>query len=305
MAAKPSKTSWQDWLLFGHFWIALAAAGLAWTTAFLSHGKGQLSYLYLLILLGTLALYSWHRIFSFARKGAQTQRARYRLVANYPQLSRSLAVLASLSSLLLLFLLEEVPSPLVLSIGLIIGLGYVVPLGKNHNGLLRRSYFKPLVVAGGWTLITAYLPLHYAGELPTGFNLYLVLIERFLFSLTVALCFDWRDRKVDRQQGIKTLAQQPLSWSKTAAYISLGGAIACCLMLIKGEYWGLYAATMLFSYPIGFALIYFLGRWQSDYSFAWLYNGLLALPPFFIWCIIWIPWFKEFALSLIYMIRLL
>ena len=305
MEAKPRKTSWNDWLLFGHFWIAIAAAGLAWTTSFLSFGQGRLTLLYLLVLTGTLALYSWHRIISHRRRDTPTDAPRYQLVAKYPRLSWGLAIMASLTSLILLFSLPSITSLLVLSIGAVIGIGYILPVGRRRSGLLRRSYLKPMVVAAGWTIITAYFPLVHNGSTPAGLTLGLILGERFLFTLAVAICFDWRDREIDRKQGIKTLAQYALNWSKYAAQLALLGALICSILLIHQQHWGTYAAALLFSYPLGFALVSYLGKFKGDYSFAWLYNGLLTLPPLFIWCIIWIPWFREFALSLVYMIRLL
>lgn len=300
MARQERTTSWIDWFLFGHFWIALSAAGLAWTTAFLTTGQGQLEAWHALVFSATLALYNWHRIFSFSRKGAKQDAPRYILVLFYPVLCRIIAAAASITAFILA-ITQDTPWAIV-GFGLFLAVGYVLPANKAGSGWLRKNYFKPIVVATGWSVITAALPLYYCGNLAIDWTTLLILIERFSFTLCVAICFDWRDREIDQQQGIKTLAQRPLYWSKSSAAAAVSSSVIATSLLIYLGKWNTYSGALIFSYILAFILVNKLNQFKGDYKFAWLYNGLLATPPAFIWLLIISPWARSKIQSIIHLL---
>lgn len=81
---------------------------------------------------------------------------------------------------------------------------YTMPLGIFR--LKDIPYIKTFIVAGVWTVVTAWLPV-YRPETALGWPLGVHLFTRFLFMSAITLPFDYRDRERDRTAGIKTLPQ--------------------------------------------------------------------------------------------------
>jgi hypothetical protein len=81
---------------------------------------------------------------------------------------------------------------------------YSFPIAK-WQGLRELPGIKILLVAGVWTLITAWLPISNATELDFNLKAY-VLIDRFVFIFCLGILFDNRDRLFDKAS-MKTIPQ--------------------------------------------------------------------------------------------------
>jgi 4-hydroxybenzoate polyprenyltransferase len=82
---------------------------------------------------------------------------------------------------------------------------YTMPLGILR--LKDIPYLKTFVVAGVWTVVTAWLPV-WRPETVIDVSFGVHLLTRFLFMSAITLPFDYRDRDRDLAAGIKTLPQR-------------------------------------------------------------------------------------------------
>ncbi len=82
---------------------------------------------------------------------------------------------------------------------------YTVPVGVFR--LKDIPYLKTFIVAGVWTVVTAWLPI-WRPDTPIDLAFGMHLFTRFLFMSAITLPFDYRDRDRDRAAGIKTLPQR-------------------------------------------------------------------------------------------------
>ncbi len=111
----------------------------------------------------------------------------------------------------------------------LLSIWYTVPLGVLR--LKDIPYLKTFVVAGVWTVVTAWLPIWRPDTvLDVSFGVH--LLTRFLFMSAITLPFDYRDRDRDRAAGIKTLPQR-LGTKGTKA-MSIGMLV--CFVALHGVY---------------------------------------------------------------------
>lgn len=102
---------------------------------------------------------------------------------------------------------------------------YSFPIYKG-KGLRHIPGIKIFLVAGVWTLITAWLPIQLAVQLDDTTKTYL-LADRFCFILLLCIPFDIRDLKFD-EATMKTIPQ--VIGARTALYLSMALALALAFL---------------------------------------------------------------------------
>ena len=111
----------------------------------------------------------------------------------------------------------------------VLSLWYTVPVGVFR--LKDIPYLKTFIVAGVWTVVTAWLPI-WRPETTIGVQFAIHLFTRFLFMSAITLPFDYRDRERDHAAGIKTLPQR-LGTTGTKA---LSMALLALFVVLHGVY---------------------------------------------------------------------
>ena len=96
-----------------------------------------------------------------------------------------------------------------ISIELYINLLYSLPFvikHKNINAIKKIPFLKTFMVAFVWTYLTLNIPIEIGNVNIEKFELIALFIARFSFIATITLPFDVRDKEVDKEDGIVTLA---------------------------------------------------------------------------------------------------
>ena len=255
-----------NWLFYGHVWIALAAAALCWQSLYLHAEPTAFAPEVLFVFLGTLGVYTLHRLLSYHRAGGEPDGRRYRVVARYPRLSAAIGAGALLTAGVVAWWIPLRQFwPVLLALPFT-GF-YLVPVYPGGPRLRDLPYLKVVWVALAWTLMTHVFPTHGAGWTPeTG--------TRFAFTLSIALLFDTRDVELDRRQGVRTLAAAHPLLNRLLA-LSL---LAACVMVSVFSYpeagWRLATA-----YAIAMAVGAVTRPAYGEDWYATAVNGLLLVPP--------------------------
>jgi len=82
---------------------------------------------------------------------------------------------------------------------------YVVPLSKKKKNLRSIASLKLFLIAFSWAGITVLLPLIHH-DISISLNVWIVFVQRFLIMIALAIPFDIRDFKFDKEE-IRTLPQ--------------------------------------------------------------------------------------------------
>ena len=286
------------WFFYGHLWIALAAAALSWLSVEMVFGHPTWASdwpVLLFVFTATLGVYTMHRYLSWRRAGVRPTSRRYEIVARHPTASLvigavSLATAASIG----LWLIEAIWSSLLWAIP--ITFFYLTPPFKGWRRLRDLPYVKVLWVGVAWSIVTAEMPVRMMNHLldaeyarDHGGVSFMVSpsslkypygtenLLRLLFTMAVALLFDFRDVVLDRSQSVKTMAgAHPVVTRWLVSAIFAGCAITVLTARGYGDNlrWGLAAA-----YLAGIAVAWWTTDKRSENWYAVVVNGLLLLPP--------------------------
>ncbi|MEM6395957.1 MAG: hypothetical protein AAF741_06390 [Bacteroidota bacterium] len=266
--------------VYSQAWIALLAALLAWFTTVTSGAKSIFLPIHGLIFLTTFSLYGWHKIFAYSKAGEnQIKLERYYFVSRFPFFSKVIYTIAAIAALAWYFI-GDFNFPLKLGLfGLGLAVFYVLPRVVSSRAGLRYSYIKPFVIASAWAIVTALLPAY---QVETELDLSKVILlfgERFGHALMVAFCFDWRDRKIDLDSGLKSWSARSFENNIIACFLALALAFICRYNL-PGNDFGLALLNIGILPGYFFAIVFaaVLKNDFSDFTYDFWYNGILGLP---------------------------
>ena len=257
-----------SWLFYGHVWIALAACALSWQSTYLAGGMTRLSAVHCCVCLGTLGVYTLHRLLSYRRAGSEPDGRRYRLVATYPTASLLVGLVSLVIAAALAFTLPIARLGLLL-LAVPFTLFYLIPIYPGGPRLRDLPYLKVVWVAVAWTLVTHL----YSLGAPPQFSVECLI--RFCLTLAIALLFDTRDVQLDRRQGVRTLAADYPVMNRTVAL----GLLLTCALLSVIYYPGYVGYTVAVAYLAGAALALGTKPERGEDFYAVYVNGLLLLPP--------------------------
>jgi 4-hydroxybenzoate polyprenyltransferase len=275
-----------DLFFFSHLPLALAAAGLTWTTGELLHQRLPPS-LPWLAGAATLTLYNFDAMVPYKRHQPATT-ARGVWLRLHESLLAALALIGLVGTAFFAWPILQRGGGwqglrLLLPLGLLAGL-YSIPIlpwnGRLHP-LRDVPMFKGVLIAAVWAGVTVQLPA-LLGSPPAPLALNVLLARRFLLILALTLGFDLRDLEKDRVAGTRTVPlllgprrTRWLAWSLLAIIPWLRPA-------------GLSAAHgLLLASPIVAAAVFVGGArpGRSDYYYAGFGDGILLLPALAEWIV--------------------
>lgn len=221
---------------------------------------------------GTMLIYSLHRIVGIRKMADSRLENRFVLIRKYRSHLMIYAGLASLASAYCVFRFDW-NTRLLLIFPAIISLLYVLPIFLNNNRLRDFSYIKIFLVSLSWALLCGAIPLQINGI--SGSDLYLFIAEKALFIFAITLPFDYRDMKVDRESGVKTMAHVFGDKIKFATMASFVGAII--LMLLSDMYTDSQKIFLFISYLLIETITRFAMNHKHDYYYSGLIDGTMIL----------------------------
>jgi hypothetical protein len=282
-----------NWFFYGHLWIALAASGLSCLSLRLTFGEQEWASetpALVFVFFATLGVYTLHRLLSFRRAGVRPTSKRYEIVRRHPTASLvigivSIGVAGVIGSIKLFYIWTSLLWALPITIF------YLTPPLPGWRRLRDLPYIKVIWVAMAWTIVTVQIPVEIVGAATNtadwrGLNFmispaspqypyYVEQIVRFLFVLSIALLFDFRDVVLDRSQNVKTVAgKHPLATKWLVSLLMFG-----CGVMVSQAFGYRYSAWLATSYGITVLAAWLTHERRSEDWYAVVVNGLLLLPP--------------------------
>lgn len=298
-----------NWIFYGHIWIALAATGLSWMTLRLTYGfqdwAGETPVL-TFIFLATLGVYTLHRYLSFQRAGVRPTTRRYELVSEHPTASLIIgggSILAA--GAIGMTFIGSIWSSLLWALPITIF--YLTPPIKGWRRLRDLPYVKVIWVAWAWTIMTCELPVNVMAEMINESYaennrglLFMVspgspqlpypteLLLRFLFTLSIALVFDFRDIVLDRSQDVKTVANQYPFFAKSIVSLAM---LACISAMFRAEgYTTATASAGTLTYGLTIVVCWATNEQRNENWYATVVNGMLVLLPMLVGLVYYFDW---------------
>lgn len=263
-------------IIFGNWYIAMCAVVMSWTTARLFHLHLPDSLFYF-IFVGTLSSYSLHEYLTDC-SATGTDRERW-IQAHKPGLlclfSSSLLIGIGLMTQLRAHLSELLP---------VVFLTFLYTAPKMNwppfRALRRIAVLKTTYLALVWTYVTVALPLLLSNPgVVANYELATVwFVNRLLLIYSVALCFDYRDRAVDRHSKwltiVSMLTQQQVRLFFRIIALGFGLTLAALYSLGWNGYTLLCICLPMFLLQLGVPRIM---KQESDYGYYVILDGLLML----------------------------
>ncbi len=265
-----------NFLLYGNFWIAAAALAMAGQTHLLLRGALTFTPLFGFITIGTLLLYTLHRLMSLHRAGPFRDAGRFRATASLERVLKTIVVLA-IPVTIWFFLQLTIRLQLLLLPAGLLALGYTLPILRQRR-LRDVNHLKTFLVATSWSWITV-IAIAAEQHMATFVPALLMALERFFFIFALTLPFDLRDREVDAYLDVQTIpGRLGPGRTKMLAAASLGAMLLCAWLNYRGN---AYSGGVLLALAISglstFLLIAFADRFRNDYYFSGLIDGAMIL----------------------------
>jgi hypothetical protein len=269
-----------QWLVYGHLWLALAAAVQVWYIGLFLQEAPDLDRYMLAVALGTFAGYGamrWMRSRAPALAGAAPMMWVKDRGGPFMWMIAATCVMA----LLLLWPLLPRVLPWLLPAALMAAL-YVTPFSARNGigiGLRNVPVVKFLVVAVAWTLVVVAGPMACDLADHSRISILLAMCMRLPLFMSLAIAFDIRDAASDHP-GLRTLPQ--LFGVRGARLLSLLLMVVAAVyehLFLRGLDYHVASWTVLVAYAFALFLI---GRARSDSGVAYygiLLDGTLILIP--------------------------
>ncbi|MCX6167612.1 MAG: hypothetical protein NT021_06460 [Sphingobacteriales bacterium] len=267
-----------EFILFSQLFIA---AGAAAQTAFTYQLIGQAIDLGVvaLVFFATLALYNLSMVLSNPGKKPASLLKRVQWMSKHRHLCSSFTLIGGLSTLCLSFFLAAAAQIVLASLALI-SIAYSLPLVtfRGERVSLRNiPGLKLVLIALVWALSTTLLPIVNSPVSLSAGTLWILLTQRILFFMAIAIPFDVRDIYQDSIYSLKTIAVAlGKQKSQYVAHLSLG--------LSSAIWWHLSSYSVGLLIPI--IVVWGVATWciqtadkQKELFYFMVLDGLLFLAP--------------------------
>jgi 4-hydroxybenzoate polyprenyltransferase len=269
-----------DIYLYGSIHIALGAVGMSLMTCHLIHADLFSHPAWLSgIFFGTLAFYSFHRIYDLDKRRELADTTRLMTVARHRSVIRGLSLFSVVfASISLAFFPAD--QWLILVPGVILTAWYSVAPGKSLKKLREFGFVKIFVIALVWGMVTAVIPA--IREHSERHVVFLLLLERSLFIFALTIPFDLRDYLTDKKQKVRTL---PAFLGKKQSILLALGVLTLLLPVIILVIYrlGVYSqpdAILLIVTNIATAILVGMSLViRNDYYFTGILDGILIFQP--------------------------
>ena len=263
-------------LLYGHFWIALAAWLMQVQTQWLCFGHWRWSALDGFIATGTLVIYAIHRLMAMRLQQAPVYSGRFRIMRAYQSHILGYAALAALVGAFSFFQLEHRVQLILLTPSLA-ALAYVLPIFRGRR-LRDFPYLKIFLIAFSWAWLTVVGPLVQWGQALDA-QIFWMLLERASFIFAITIPFDIRDLELDQGTKVRTIpGRYGIPRAKRIAYLAL---VLMLLAVTYNTYTGHYsmamAGVLALSALLSAVLIYHAHAQRHDYYYTGLLDGVMVV----------------------------
>ena len=275
---KPYLRQFVEFILFSQLFIA---AGAAAQTAFTYQLIGQAIDLHVvaLVFFATIALYNLSMVLSNPGKKPSSLLKRVQWMSKHQHLCSSFTLIGGLSTLCLSFFLSATAQVVLASLALI-SIAYSLPLlpFRGERVSLRNiPGLKLILIALVWSLSTTLLPIVNSPAILSDGTLWILLTQRLLFFMAIAIPFDVRDIYQDSIYSLKTIAVVlGKQKSQNIAHLSLA--------LSSAIWWHLSSYSVGLLIPI--IVVWGVAAWciqradkQKELFYFIVLDGLLFLAP--------------------------
>ena len=275
---KPYLRQFVEFILFSQLFIA---AGAAAQTAFTYQLIGQAIDLHVvaLVFFATLALYNLSMVLSNPGKKPSSLLKRVQWMSKHQHLCSSFTLIGGLSTLCLSFFLSATAQVVLASLALI-SIAYSLPLlpFRGERVSLRNiPGLKLILIALVWSLSTTLLPIVNSPASLSAGTLWILLTQRILFFMAIAIPFDVRDIYQDSIYSLKTIAVA-LGKQKSQYIAHLSLAVSSAI------WWHLSSYSVGLLIPI--IVVWGVAAWciqtadkQKELFYFIVLDGLLFLAP--------------------------
>lgn len=265
-----------DLLLYGHFWIALAAWLMQMQSQILVFGYWRWSVLDGFVASGTLVIYALHRLVAMQLQTQPVYAGRFKVMRDYQHHIIAYAVLAALAGAWFFWQLSF-SVQVTLLIPCLIALAYVLPIFKGRR-LRDFPYLKIFLIAFSWAWITVVGPIiQWGGSIDT--SVVFMIVERSAFVFAITVPFDIRDLVLDQEGDVSTIPGRfGIKRAKGIAYVALIISLLAVLSNGVGAFYSLTTTmALLLSTLVAGGLIYYSHSERHDYYFTGALDGTMVL----------------------------
>lgn len=270
-------------LVYSNAFVAFVLAILTLSSYYIVYDLPLKWYVPVSIFLGSLILYSFHRLYKidFIPKQQLAQRHLW-VVKN----GNAMKLAMSVCVLLFMIMLPNFNHETIIWLipAAIFSVAYTIPLIPSRDGWSRLRdipFIKPLIISVVVTYLTLCYPIFEAWGIEALLDPMLIGLcgERMFFLLTVTIPFDLRDVVNDRDAGLETLGTElGFRTSKRLGFLIVGvWAISFLINALTREYSfiyiGLQFAVMLM---VTLAILRLNQNWK-DMSYTLVFEGLIIL----------------------------
>ena len=258
--------------LYSSLHIAVCAMAISQFTYLNQLATNDTSYVFF-VGASTLLLYSVHRIIGIRKSESYVNQGRFAIIAKYNSHLIIYSIVASIYCMIAYYNFSWTRR-LLLVMPAVVSIAYSLPIFSGGRRLRDFHFIKIFLVAICWALITCTIPVIESGDFET-WQVVLITIERACFIFAITIPFDIRDRGIDRQSKVSTLATVYTdTYVKKLAYVAL--VISAILSMILFDSYGLLA--LIVTYLMSVLLIKKSHENRSDYYYTGLVDGLMIIP---------------------------
>lgn len=273
-----------QWLIYGHVWVALAvAAQILWTTLFLHEGTLARRYA-LAAFLGSFTAYGVMRLARI--EGPEGKE--YANLLWYRSNKLLMNVLVGLSGVAAFLLLWPLWPKIwrIMVPAVVLTSFYVTPFTSSKGigiGLRMVPFFKALLIAALWAIVTVAVPLHLDPVGFTGPTIVALTCMRVPLILSLAILFDVRDQASD-DPALRTV---PIVFgtraAKTIALFFLLCSAAFEVIFLRGLGHVTASWVILAGYAFGAVLAVRAKPVRDAFYYAILVDGVMIVIPLCAW----------------------
>lgn len=274
--------------LYSSLHIALCAMAItAYSYLTLPHHTLDFNYISF-VGASTLLLYSLHRIIGIKKSASYSEQGRFAIIIKY----KSHLIFYSIGSAiycLYVYYNFDWNRRLHLIAPVILSLSYSLPIFYEGKRLRDFHWIKIFLVSICWAVITCTIPFYEVEGVHNG-DIILMTLERALFIFAITIPFDIRDREVDSQTNVRTLATKYSNHKlKCISWLALivAGVISI-LLYTQDIYSSITMTPVVLTYLISAYLVHLTNGSRSDYFFTGMMDGLMALPLILLFIHVWI-----------------
>lgn len=267
-----------DLFIFSSVYIALCAVMMVYQTNHLLQLKYEAQQYYLFVFFSTLCSYNLHW---YLTPYAENEIIRIKWTKQHKLLHLALAVGGLVLSLRYFIQLNRYW--VWISIAVLLTFLYTAP--KIPISFLRQlrkiAVGKTIYLAFVWLYVTSCLPLLLSEKLLTSTDI-LFCISRFFLIYPICILFDYRDRRNDRKEGIRSIITY---LNERGINTLFYGCLVVFFFSTSGLFYaGFSLATALFLLTPGIIVLFLYGtakRNFSDYLYYFILDGLMMFSALF------------------------